>query len=170
MEPSWFEAFDEKNSSIPSDSCLAEWIFRLRPSHIVLNNSPLSRYIRATTIGASVNPPELGYRPNVMRGSCAAIAVTAWVYVLRLTEPFLYVDLRVVDNALYQSSSLAISPTRTTIKHFESLPGITVGPHFEGLIVVANCLRRYSRACDLSTRKSVGDNRSVTWLSTTAAR
>jgi len=110
---------------------------------IVLNNAPLARYIApATKKRIEETAKKLGYRPNVMaRFLRSKRSHSVGVLFFDITDPFCTLILRGVENALYQSSYVAIfADAHNQRNRFERYLEMLLQRHVEGLIVVANWL------------------------------
>lgn len=110
---------------------------------IVLNNAPLARYIApATKKRIEETAKKLGYRPNVMaRFLRSKRSHSVGVLVFDITDPFCTLIMRGVENALYQSSYVAIfADAHNQRNRFERYLEMLLERHIEGLIVIANWL------------------------------
>src|SRR5215469_12214490 len=110
---------------------------------IVLNNAPLARYIApATKKRIEEVAKKLGYRPNaIARFLRSKRSHSIGVMFFDITDPFCTLIMLGVENALYQSSYVAIfADAHNQRNRFERYLEMLLQRHIEGLIVIANWL------------------------------
>src|SRR4051812_19663387 len=110
---------------------------------IVLNDAPLSRYIRATTKRRIHEVARtLGYRPNQLARSLRSQRNhTVGAMVFDITDPFCTPILRGIENTLYQASYVPIlADAHNDRSRFERSLELLLQRRVEGLIVIANWL------------------------------
>jgi DNA-binding LacI/PurR family transcriptional regulator len=132
-----------KSQAITMRDVAAQSGFSPATVSIVLNNAPLARYIApATKKRIEETAKKLGYRPNVMaRFLRSKRSHSVGVLFFDITDPFCTLIMRGVENALYQSSYVAIfADAHNQRNRFERYLEMLLERHVEGLIVVANWL------------------------------
>jgi LacI family transcriptional regulator, galactose operon repressor len=110
---------------------------------IVLNKSPLSQYIPASTKKRIERAAkDLSYRPNQFaRSLLSKRSHTVGVMVLDMTDPYCTLVLLGIENTLYQSSYLTIlTDVHNQRSRFERYLEMLLERRMEGLIVLANWL------------------------------
>src|SRR5438874_13111167 len=110
---------------------------------IVLNNTPLERYIApATKKRIEEVAKKLGYRPNAMaRILRSKRSHSVGVMFFDIYDSFCTPVLRGIENALYQSSYVQIfADAHNQRNRFERYLEMLLEHHVEALIVVANWL------------------------------
>lgn len=110
---------------------------------IVLNKSPLSRYIPASTKKRIERAAkDLSYRPNQFaRSLLSKRSHTVGVMVFDMTDPYCTLVLLGIENTLYQSSYLTIlTDVHNQRSRFERYLEMLLERRMEGLIVLANWL------------------------------
>lgn len=110
---------------------------------IVLNKSPLSRYIPASTKKRIERAAkDLSYRPNQFaRSLVSKRSHTVGVMIFDMTDPFCRLVLLGIENTLYQSSYLTIlTNVHNQRSRFERYLEMLLERRMEGLIVLANWL------------------------------
>ncbi|MDP9267965.1 MAG: LacI family transcriptional regulator [Acidobacteriota bacterium] len=110
---------------------------------IVLNDSPLARYIPAVTkTRIHKVAKKLGYRPNLFARSLRSNrSNTVGLMVFDITDPYCTLILRGVQSALYSASYTPIlSDVQNERARFERYLEMLLARRIEGLIVLANWL------------------------------
>jgi LacI family transcriptional regulator len=110
---------------------------------IVLNKSPLSRYIPASTKKRIERAAkDLSYHPNQLARSLLSKRThTVGVMVFDMTDPYCTPVLLGIENTLYQSSYLTIlTDVHNERSRFERYLEMLLDRRMEALIVLANWL------------------------------
>jgi LacI family transcriptional regulator len=110
---------------------------------IVLNDAPLSRYIRTTTKRRIHDVARaLGYSPNQLARSLRSQRNhTVGAMVFDITDPFCTPILRGIESTLYQASYVPIlADAHNDRTRFERALEMLLERRVEGLIVIANWL------------------------------
>src|SRR3954452_12579696 len=110
---------------------------------IVLNDAPLSRYIRATTKRRIHEVARaLGYSPNQLARSLRSQRNhTVGAMVIDITDPFCTPILRGIESTLYQASYVPIlADAHNDRARFERALELLLERRVGGMIVIANWL------------------------------
>lgn len=110
---------------------------------IVLNDSPLARYIPGATKSRIQHAAKkLGYRPNLFARSLRSNrSHTVGLMVFDITDPYCTLILRGIQNALYAASYTPIlTDAQNERARFERYLEMLLARRVEGLLVVANWL------------------------------